>query len=116
MSCYTRAYAVVGLRVDPEKLKKFLQSQDHNQKDGTLFGYVLLRRSVDDDFEFLGGAVLTDSGGEEEDTCHLFSAESLAMILELLEFEMCEKLLPRGLWEKGKFGVHVLLCKRPAIP
>lgn len=105
---HTRAYAIVGLRVDPEKLKRFLLTNDFNHSDQTLFDYALIRRSDDQDFEFLGGVVLTDGEGEDNPLKYLY-ADCLAHIIRTLRDEMRAKLQQHGLWEEGKFGVHVIL-------
>lgn len=105
----TRAYAIVGLRVDPEKLKRFLLTHDFNHHDQTLFDYSLIRRSDDQDFEFLGGTVLADGEDSSSNFIAHLPADCLAHIIRTLRDEMRSRLQQYGLWEEGKFGVHVIL-------
>lgn len=105
----TRAYAIVGLRVDPEKLKRFLLTHDFNHTEQTLFDYALIRRGDDLDFEFLGGAVLADGGDSNDSFIAHLPADCLALIIQTLRAEMRDRLQCHGLWEEGKFGVHVIL-------
>jgi hypothetical protein len=110
MGYYKRAYAIVGLRVDSDLLAAYLQDNpDFCAAEGTLCGYVLLRRTEGDDYEFLSAAMLTDGEGSVEDNCQAFPTLTLVPMMKTIRDEMYLALRASGLWEEGRFGVHVML-------
>ena len=110
MSYDPRAVALIGVHVDPDKLREALYDSNdepiegYDEDDNTLFDYQLLGNSARGELRFIA-CVYDDAGPDDHEGVNLGKDCNIAYIGGQME----KALTPLGLFNWDDFGIHVYL-------
>lgn len=110
MSYSAHAVALIGVKVDPDKLLEALYDASgeaingFNEEDNTLFDYQLIGNSARGELRFIA-FVCDEAGADDHEGACLGKDYDTVYIGRLME----KNLTPLGLWDDDNFGIHVFL-------